>query len=217
MLEEKLKAASNRQTVNQDLFWRKKSQHTVRHSRGHSQQFVAGGSWQVADKLLPQPRGELAYRTLVNRWQMVPRGAEEADGDGFIVAGSQVVANSQLAVFGCLCCSYSQIAAMAISFSLLLQVLLLRHATPCAALDDEQLWYMRQQAKALKMIPHCWPCEVASWHATIILHAPPIWKSSAYAAPLRHSPSIFLSLPLPTRTSSTSLRVQVESSWVSVN
>lgn len=69
---------------------------------------------------------------------MVPRGAEEADGDGdgFVVAGSQVVANSQLAVFGCLCCSYSQIAAMAISFSLLL---LLRHATPCAALDDEQL------------------------------------------------------------------------------
>lgn len=46
---------------------KKKSQHTVRHSRGHSQQFVAGGSWQVADKLLPQPRGELAYRTLVNR------------------------------------------------------------------------------------------------------------------------------------------------------
>lgn len=68
---------------------------------------------------------------------MVPRGAEEADGDGFVVAGSQVVANSQLAVFGCLCCSYSQIAAMAISFSLLL--VLLRHATPCAALDDEQL------------------------------------------------------------------------------
>lgn len=69
---------------------------------------------------------------------MVPRGTEEADGDGFVVAGSQVVANSQLAVFGCLCCSYSQIAAMAISFSLLL-VLLLRHATPCVALDDEQL------------------------------------------------------------------------------
>lgn len=216
MLEEKLKAANNRQTVNQDLFCRKKSQHTVRHSRGHSQQFVAGGSWQVADKLLAQPRGELAYRTLVNRWQMVPRGAEEADGDGFVVAGSQVVANSQLAVFGCLCCSYSQIAAMAISFSLLLLVLL-RHATPSAALDDEQLWYMRQQAKALKMIPHCWPCEVASWHATIILHAPPIWKSSACAVPLCHSPFLFLSLPLPMRTSSTSLRVQVESSWVSVN
>lgn len=86
--------------MKQDLLWLKKSQQTVRDRQTQLRtQSTVCGRWQVADKLLPQPtRVSISHacKLLTNG---LKGGAEEADGDGFVVAGSHVVANSQLAVF----------------------------------------------------------------------------------------------------------------------
>lgn len=55
--------------------------------------------WQVADKLLPQATRVSISHACKRMTNGFKGGAEAADGDGIVVAGSHVVANSQLAVF----------------------------------------------------------------------------------------------------------------------
>lgn len=99
LLEEKLKAAGNKQANSEAGFVvaQKESANSQRLSDTVAD--TVNSLWQVADKLLPQPtRVSISHacKLLTNG----PKGgADEADGDGFVVAGSHVVANSQLAVF----------------------------------------------------------------------------------------------------------------------